>query len=342
MFPPMFPMMYPPPPPRRSFARGIFVSLATTIFGLSLLANIYLLVFSGIFSASGMTEAVVKEGSTDKVAIIPIHGIVDSGMASQVKEWIKKVDKDKDVKAIVLDVDSPGGTITASDEIYHWIGQLKKERGLKVAVSMGGLGASGAYYISCTGDRLFAQPTTLTGSIGVIAEKWNFSELASKWGLKDTSQTAPPPPDTYKDAGSMFRPETKRDQDYFQSLIDQAYAQFTGIVKDSRKANLKGQDSELFNGRIFTADEAEKNGLIDQKGYIEDACNWVAQSAGLSSPTIVRYQRRATLVDLFLSTSAGNAPDRRAAANGNVNITIDSKLIDELTTPRLQYLWKGQ
>jgi protease-4 len=331
-------MMYPPPPRQRSFARGIFVSLATTIFGLSILANIYLLAFSGLFSGSGTAQTVVQEGSTDKIVILPIHGIVDSGMASQVREWLKTLAKDKDVKALVLDVDSPGGTITASDEIYHWLSQIKEQRHLKVVVSMGGLGASGAYYISCTGDQLFAQPTTLTGSIGVVAQKWNISELAKKWGIADTSQTSPPPPDTYKDAGSMFRPETARDKEYFQSLIDQAYSQFTGIVKNSRKDKLKGQDSELFNGKIFTTADAQKNGLIDQSGYLEDACDWVTRAAGLSSPTIVRYQRRASFFDILSARSAIPQP----SANGNISINIDAKLLEELATPRIQYLWTGQ
>jgi len=333
----MFPMMS-PPPREHGFARAIFVTLATTIFSISILANIYFFLIRGIFSTSGPTEITLREGGSDKVSIVPIHGVINDGMVAQVKEWIKKIEKDRDVKAIVLDVDSPGGTITASDEIYHRFEELKKSRNLTIVASMGGVGASGAYYISCAADEIFAQRTTLTGSIGVVRPNYNFSELAQKWGVRDTSQTSPP--NGYKQAGSPLRPETERDKAYWQALIDQAYAQFVSIVKNARKGRLTGDETQLFDGRVFTAPDAQKSGLVDQIGYLDDATDWVSKHAGLSNPTVVKFQRRATWMDLLLS-KADDAPPA-ARGNVNLNITIDSSLIHELTTPRLEYLWTGQ
>jgi len=329
-------MMF-PPPKGHWFSKGILVTLATTIFGLSLIANIYLLGWIGLSGGEvgPVVESTIKAGSKDKIAVIPVRGIIDDQTAMLMDAFLRKAEEDKDVRAVVLEVDSPGGSVGASDQIHHRIEQFKSEHGMKVVVSMSDLAASGGYYISADADRIFAQPTTLTGSIGVILFNLNFSELAKKYGVTDASQVAPA--GGFKDAGSSLRPPSERDRMYWQSLIDQAFVQFTGIVKSGRKSKLKGPESDIFNGKVFTAAEAQKNGLVDEIGYLEQACNWAATQVGIGNPTIVRYHRRPSFLEKMMAQS-----DVRPQASGGVNVTLDARMIDELTTPRLQYLWKGQ
>src|SRR5258705_1864210 len=158
MYPPMMPMPFGPPPRKeKSFARAIFTTLATTIFGISLIANIYLLILSGILgSDESNTQSTVHSGSSEeKIAVIPIEGIITQQTSDAVGKWITMIEKDKNVKAVVLSVDSPGGSVTPSDEIYNKVMQLKKNRGFPIAVSMKTVAASGGYYVSAGADQIF-------------------------------------------------------------------------------------------------------------------------------------------------------------------------------------------
>jgi protease-4 len=346
MYPPimMMPPFPPPPPPRRerSFARAIFMTLATTIFGLSLVANLYLLAYAGLFNPeSASAESTLGDGSANqKVAVLPIEGIINGETSELVCRWLRTIEKDENVKAVVLAVNTPGGGVTASDEIYHQILKLKEARKFPIVASMGGLAASGGYYVSAPADRIFAQPTTWTGSIGVMGPGFNASELLKKWGIAETTLTAPR--GGYKNAGSMFQPENPRDSAYLQSLVDQAYDRFKGIVQDGRKGKLNAPISDICNAKVYSAQEALANGLIDQIGYSQDAYDWAATQAHLDKPKIVRYHRRFSFMDV-LGSANSNVPAPSAKADGiNLNIRVDSRAIEELLAPRPMYLWRGQ
>ena len=342
MFPPGMPGFF-SPPRQHGFTRAIFVTLASTIFGLSLLANMYLLLYSGLFSAQAnlVSEQTVVDGDPkEKVAIIPVHGIIRGETVMVVGRWLRAAGEDANVKAIVLEVDTPGGDVTSSDEIHHLIDKLRKaktEHGgtFPIAVSMGGLGTSGGYYVSAGADQIFAQPTTLTGNIGVMMPRFNISGLVEKWGVAEKTLAAPE--GGYKNAGSMFSPDNPRDAKYLQGIVDQAYDQFKGVVKTGREGKLKASLAEVANGQVFTAQQALKNGLVDQIDYLEAAYKWAATQAGLSKPTVVRYHRRATLLETFLAESSDVGPRKV-----NVNVQVDRSAIDEVMTPRLQYLWRGE
>ncbi len=349
MMPPWF---FPPPPPPRKhgFTRGIFVTLATTIFGISLLLNMYLLLFGGIFKTSGTVETVLKEGAADqKVVVLPVHGVIMEETAAQMREWLRKIAEDGSVKAVVLDVDTPGGTVSASDEIYHRLLDLRESRRIPIIVSMGGLATSGGYYISCAADQIIAQPTTWTGNIGVLMPRYNMTKLTEKIGVAETTLAAPS--GGYKNAGSPFQPDSERDTKYLQALIDSAFSRFKEIVETGRGSRLKGdRDKEIFTGQVFTAAEALQRGLIDPRdskdpknpfGYLLDACEVAAGKAQLKSPTVVRYQRRSSLLETLLSSS-GVEPARASGGSVNVNVNIDPRLIEQWTTPRAMYLWRGQ
>jgi len=335
-------MMFPPQRPR-GFARAIFVTLASTIFGFSLLANIYLLLYGAILStdATSVLEHTIVDGNADqKIAVIPVRGLLIDETVFVVGRYFRAAQNDPNVKAVVIEVDSPGGTVTASDQLHHLVQKLKKARAdgggaFPVVVSMGGVAASGGYYFSAPADQIFAQHTTLTGSIGVLLPRYNISSLADKWGV--TENTLAAPQGGYKNAGSMLKPDDPRDSKYLQGVIDQAYDRFKDVVVKGRAGKLNGSISDIANGQIYTSQQAVKNGLVDQIGYLEDAYTWAAGQAGLSKPTVVKYQRRASFLETLLAGS--NVPAPQAV---NVNLKLDAAAIDALTSPRLMYLWRGE
>jgi len=343
MFPPMMPMQFGPPPKReRSFARAIFTTLATTIFGISLMANIYLLFLAGFVGGEdSMTQSTVQHGSPEeKIAVIPIEGVIYSGTTEWVNKWLGQVEKDPHVKAVVLSVDSPGGGVTASDEIYNRVMQLKKNRGFPIAVSMKTVAASGGYYVSAGTDQIFAEPTTITGSIGVIMPNYSLNELGKKWGIKEDSITAPP--DGLKNAGSMFGDPDPRERPYLQAIADQIYGRFTTVVKDGRGSKLKGNIRDICDGKIYTANDALKNGLIDQIGYADDVYAWVKTQAGLKNPQIVRFQRPVYWMGFFSGESKQRGADAYHRDKPlSITVNLDAQTLDELRSPRLMYLWRG-
>ena len=342
MPPPMF--MPPPPPAReRSFARAIFMTLATTIFGLSLAANVYLLLFSGLMSggASARQSTVLEGDATERVAIIPVNGVIMTDASRQFERFMRMAEADKNVKAIVLEIDSPGGTVTASDEIHHRIMQFKTKRpGVPVVATMGSLAASGGYYIACAADYVFAQPTTMTGNIGVLFPRYNVSRLADKWGIEETTLESTGA--DYKNAGSMFKPEDPKDIKYFQDIIDKSFVQFKTVVQNGRGNKLTKPLDQIANGQIYLGPDALALGLVDKVGYLEDA--YLHAAAGLKKPQVVRYQNPPSLLEaLSAKSNVGAIGASVGGANGgSVNVQLDWQKLQELTTPRMLYLWRGE
>ncbi len=338
--PPMMPPMFMQPPVReRSFARAIFMTLATTIFGLSLAANVYLLLFSGLMSGgmSARQNIVVEGDPLERVAIIPVNGVIMTEAAQQFERFMRMAEEDANVKAVVLEIDSPGGTVTASDEIHHRIMAFKKNRpGVPVVSTMGSLAASGGYYIACATDYVFAQPTTMTGNIGVLFPRYNVSKLADKWGVEETTLESTGA--DFKNAGSMFKPEDPKDVAYFQTIIDKSFMQFKNVVKTGREGKLTQPLEEIANGKIYLGPDALALGLIDKIGYLEDAYGHAAQ--GLKKPHVVRYANPPSLLDALSVKS--NVGAVSASAQSGINVQLDWKRLQELTTPRMLYLWRGE
>jgi protease-4 len=350
MYPP--PMFMPPPPPRRGggFVRGILVTLATTIFGLSLTLNIYLLLAHGLFSGGGSARStnLVDGDPMQKVAVLPIKGALMDNASERFERLMKQVEGDSNIKALVLEVDSPGGTVSASDEIYHRIGKFKSDHpSTPVVISMAGLAASGGYYVSCAGDHLFAQPSTLTGNIGVLFPMYNAARLAEKWGIEDATIESTGTP--YKAAGSWLRPVSAEHRAYIQDLADKSFAQFKSVVKQGRTGKGKFDPKKLddiANGKIYLADDAVALGLIDEKGYLQDACEYAANKANLTNPTVVRFRQQQGLLDaLFDDQSKLDGPSSSSSADGSVTINgvnVSAADLRDLLTPRMMYLWRGQ
>jgi protease-4 len=342
MYPPM-PMPVPPPyyvsPPLKQggFARGILMTFATTIFGFSLLLNVYLLFAAGIAGGgAGVDQQSLVVGSAkEKVAVVPITGVLDERVYRQFEKLITRAEDDPNVKALVIEVDTPGGEITASDEIYQRILKFKqKKNGAPVVVAMGGYATSGGYYISCAADEIYAQPTTLTGNIGVVLFRMNFAELLDKWGVKETSIASEG--SKFKNAESSFKPETPETTAYLRSIADDMYQQFRKVVTDGRGSKIQSID-EAANGKAYTAADAKQLNLIDQIGYTADAYTRAAKLASLTNPTVVKYQPQQGLLAAFTDASFGGGP---RTASG-VNVHIDSSLLYDASRPRLMYLWQG-
>jgi protease-4 len=238
------------------------------------------------FFSTRTTDAVVT-GSGDRIAVVELTGTIV--MSDEFVRQVKKFGSDRSIRALVIRIDSPGGGVVASQEMYQ---ELRKVRdgGKPVVVSMGGLAASGGYYVACGGSRLVANRGTLTGSIGVISEFLQLREAMDKLGIDVKIVKS----GRLKDAGAPTRPMTPVDEKYFQSLIDDVHRQFIDVVRDERKLP-EEKVVALADGRVFTGEQAVKEGLVDTLGTFEEAVSIAAGMAGIEGESsIVKERKRAT------------------------------------------------
>jgi len=223
-----------------------------------------LLVLGGFFALlliiSRMDDLPIARG--ERVAVIPVTGLISD--SEPTIEQLKKFVKDDSVKAIVLRINSPGGGVAPSQEIYE---EVKKARAKKpILASMGALAASGGYYIACATQRVYANPGTITGSIGVVMPFMNVKDLVEKIGLKGMTVKS----GVFKDIGSPMRDMTPQERDLLQGVVDNVHLQFVNAVADGR--NLNREDIlRIADGRIFTGEQAKGLGLVDVLGDLEDA-----------------------------------------------------------------------
>lgn len=269
----------------------------------------------------------------NKVVIMPVEGLIFDG-DNFMKRQIDQVLEDESVKAVVLRVDSPGGTVWASDFIYHHLKKMREKRNIPLVVSMGSIAASGGYYVSmAVGDTprsIFAEPTTWTGSIGVIIPHYDAHELAGKIGVKEDSIAS----HRLKGMGSALRPMTEEERGIFQGLVDYNFTRFKEVVKDGRP-NFRQQPQlldKLATGQVFTAEQAKASGLIDEIGFLEDAVDRAIELANLSPDDVrvVKYQKEPTLVDLLIGSSARFS---------SLPAHWDWRQILEMAVPRAYYLF---
>ncbi|MDI6767079.1 MAG: signal peptide peptidase SppA [Bacteroidota bacterium] len=250
--------------------------------------------FYVIIHSISQQDSDVVIGSGDKIAIIELKGIII--VSDEVVRQFKKYREDRSIKGILFRVDSPGGGVVASQEIYE---EVKKTRIAEkpVIVSMGSVAASGGYYVSCPASKIIANPGTLTGSIGVISQFMRYDSLLGKIGVEvNTIKSG-----KFKDAGNPFRSMTLDDRTYFQKLMDDVHQQFILAVEHERKLT-RDSIASFADGRVFTGEQALKIGLVDTLGTYEDAINITAKLAGIrGKPAIVKERKRVlTLFDWIL------------------------------------------
>ena len=270
----------------------VFIILVCVIVVLSVLIT----ALSGSFgSSSGITFA-------NKVGVIPIVGAIED--STVLLKQITDFTKDKSIEAIILRIDSPGGGVGASQEIYREILRTRKVK--KVVVSMGGVAASGGFYIASAADRIVANPGTLTGSIGVIMQYYQYKELAEKIGFKKEVIKS----GEFKDIGNPDRELTDRDREILNAVIMDIRTQFVNAVAKGR--NLPTEKvSQIADGRIFTGSMAKNLGLVDQLGNFEDAVALTKKLAGIDGEVNLVYphKKKLKLLDILLGEAADSMSD---------------------------------
>jgi protease-4 len=289
---------------------GIFLSLF--ILGMIFVA-VSFLVFASALKRDG--GEFISGGSGDKIAIVELNDVIVS--SEKTVEQIKRFREDKSIKAIILRVNTPGGGVAASQEIYE---EVKKTRdsGKIIVVSMGSIAASGGYYISMGSSLIIANPGTLTGSIGVIAQFMSIKDLADKLGITQTTIKS----GNLKDAGSPFRQMNDSDKAYFQDVVDNSFSQFLEVVSKERKMDMETL-KKYASGRVFTGLQAKEYGLIDSLGTFEDAIRITGKMAGIEGePRIVREKKKFSFFEEVMGSKIEDVTD------------IKGKLFDE---PILQY-----
>ncbi|MBN1154047.1 signal peptide peptidase SppA [candidate division KSB1 bacterium] len=252
------------------------------------------LIFAASIFISGFRGGMDDSSSGgSKIALVELEGVI-----SDSEEIIRQLDKyseNRSVKGIVLRIDSPGGGVTASQEIYEKVKRVR-DSGLPIVASMGSVAASGGYYAALGADTIFASPSTMTGSIGVIAEIPNTQKLFDKLGIQfNTIKSG-----KFKDTGSPYREMTIEDRRYLQNMVDNHFQQFVDAVVTERNMS-RSQVLKYADGRVYTGLQALEYGLIDTLGLYEDAINFAAELAGISGEpkTIKEKKRKMTWFDLM-------------------------------------------
>jgi protease IV len=244
-------------------------------------------------------------GFGDRIGVVDLEGVILS--PQPVVGELKRFADDSSIKAIILHVNSPGGGVAASEEIYREVKRIREEKKKTVVVSIESVGASGAYYIASASSKIYADQGSIVGSIGVIAQWVNYGDLL-KWAkLKDVVIKT----GEFKDTGNPARDLTPAEQAYMQSLIDNMFGQFVHAVADGR--GIKFDDVKaIANGKVWTGEQALSMKLIDKVGDFETAVKDTARSVGISGePTLVRSEKdRRTLLDLLLGDVSKFLPDR--------------------------------
>jgi protease-4 len=263
-----------------AMARGKIIALVVVGAGVFFLAIIFALIFAVSQSSSDFAGG----GLGSKIAVVEVTGVINN--SDDVVRQIKKYKDDHSIEAIVLRVDSPGGGVAASQEIYDQLLKFKEDD-RHIVVSMGSVAASGGYYVSCAADKIFANPGTITGSIGVIFEFPVLQELMDKVGIKmEVIKSG-----ALKDVGNPARKITPEEQKMLQSVIDDTYSQFVEVVSKNRHLDSTYVKS-LADGSVFTGRQAMQNGLVDKMGTLDDAISAAGQMCNLGEhPRVVKERR---------------------------------------------------
>jgi len=285
---------------------GFFIFLA--------IVGVTFMVILGLSSLIGKKDFL---GPNNKIAIVRVEGVIYK--SKEIIEQLKKHISNPTVKAIVLRVDSPGGGVGPSQEIYELVREIAAKKEKKILVSMGSVAASGGYYIACPADKIVANPGTITGSIGVIMEFPNVQELFKKIGL----DTVVVKSGKYKDLGSPVRPMSKEERRLLQGMIEDVYQQFVNAVAEGRNLPAE-QVRQLADGRIFSGKQAKKLGLVDELGGLEHTVELAARLTGLDKDFIRLEEQKQFELSEFLS---------------GISRVLGLAGMSKSTTS-LQYLWK--
>jgi len=269
------------------------------LLGLMVFAVLLSLLMVSLWAFSFFSNRQGDFWSGEKIAVIEVKGVILDPQPTI--EKIIQFRKNRNVKAIVVRIDSPGGAVGPAQEIYGEIKKVQREK--KVLVSVGSMAASGGYYIACAADKILANPGSITGSIGVIMESVNVEDLLRKVGVQSMIVKS----GKHKDIGSPFRSMTEEEKKLLQSVLDSVHDQFIQAVSEGRKLPVE-KVRQLADGRIFSGDQAKALGLVDELGNLEDTIALAAKMAGIRGEPEVIYPEkdRFSLLDFLLQETLRN------------------------------------
>ncbi|MGW6381647.1 signal peptide peptidase SppA [Peribacillus butanolivorans] len=316
------------------FFVSILIGTATTVFT----ADTENIIDELFASDSEFYEEVIEgEDFSNVIAVFDVEGTIqDTGEASLLSsatynhrafmDKLKMAEENDDIKGIILRVNSPGGGVVESAEIYDKILDIKKVK-KPVYVSMGSMAASGGYYISAPADKIYASPETMTGSLGVIMHGYNYEKLAKKYGVEfETIKSGP-----HKDIMSPSREMTDEEREILQNMIDNSYDQFVKIIADGRGMTEK-EVRKIADGRIYDGRQAKENHLIDDFGHLDDVIAAMKTDIGKKDAQVIRYTDEAGFGSLF---SMG----AQKMLGNDVETAVLTKILSSSNSPRLMYLY---
>lgn len=330
--------LYDPAPKKKGAGWKIFWGI---VLVLSILVNGVLLIAvfgmgavlaggRGISSKDdGLVEKVVFEGAkSKKIAILTLEGVIDDRQADWFRRQIERAEQDNHIQALMIRIVSPGGSVSSSDQIHYYISRFKERTGKPVLAFMQNIAASGGYYAAVACDEIMAEPTVITGSIGVIMNHLVIKDLLEqKLGINPVTLKSGP----HKDWPSMFNETTDEEKQYLMDkILMPAYDRFVQLVAAGRSEVLTETEViSLADGSIFTAPEALDKKLIDEIGYLDDAVAKAEKMANISDASVIQYEEVFSLWSML-------------GAQSQKQISLDSEVLEKLTAPKLMYLWDGK
>ena len=268
-----------------------------------------------LLSEPGPLREKVVDGEGDaKILLLDVTGIIseekrrsmglrqEGSMVDEFREALKKAGRDGKIAGLVVRINSPGGTVTASDILRHEILEYKRKTGVRVVACMMDTAASGGYYVASAADEIVAHPTTITGSIGVIAMKFNVQGLLGKIGVEAEAVKS----GDKKDLLSPFRPATEEEKKIVQTVIDQLHGRFVDVIVEGRKSLTREAVLKLADGRIYTASQALELGLVDRVAYLDGAIEGLKSALNLRKASVAVYHRPGTYKGSIYSGAGGN------------------------------------
>ncbi|QFK72518.1 signal peptide peptidase SppA [Pradoshia sp. D12] len=328
--------------------RWLALGIAAVIFFVSVLMNA-ISTFSSeesamtnLFEDTLFEEDIIEEGDVNsQIVVMDVEGVIqDTGEeesyftaeAYNHRSFMERLNAIKDndtVKGIILRVNSPGGGVVESAEIHNKLMQIKKETKKPIYVSMGSQAASGGYYISTPADKIFASPETMTGSLGVIMQSYNFKGLAEKYGIDMVTIKS----GKFKDLMNPFREVTEDEKEILQSMVTSSYDQFVKVIAEGRSMP-EDEVRKIADGRIYDGRQAKEINLIDELGYLEDVIADMKKSENLKGAQVVRLVGSDSLSSLF-------SMKMQQWAGVNDEVSTIKSLMTENQSPRMMYLYSA-
>ncbi|RLQ97934.1 signal peptide peptidase SppA [Falsibacillus albus] len=324
-----------------AIAAGLFIVSIVMKFAVSALTTDTEASLDQLFASKDeFSENVIQEGNkSKKIAVLYVNGVIqDNGQESSLlnssgynhqnfMKQLKHVQEDDAVKGIIIRVNSPGGGVVESAEIHDKLLEIEKETKKPVYVSMGSMAASGGYYISTAANKIFASRDTLTGSLGVIMEGYNYGELAKKLGIDFVTIKSGP----YKDIMSPTRPMTQKEKDILQTMINHSYDGFVSVISKGRNIP-ESKVRELADGRVYDGIQAKELHLIDEFGYFDDVVKAMKKDENIKNAEVISYGSDFSFPSIF-GMSAQKFISSQFEMDGAM------KLLEQPNTPRLMYLY---